>query len=133
MGTDGVKFDVSDRIHADRLNRKTVLVDTGADIAALAHSPPMYNQHPRSNFARIDIKFAGVFTNEIAQASGTMLSVPGLMAFKTLIRLSIVRCSAASANMQYVSTTAAASTTHAYRRSLHCTADSINISHPNYC
>jgi hypothetical protein len=38
MGIDRGKFDVSDRIPADRLNRKTVLVETGADIAAL--SPP---------------------------------------------------------------------------------------------
>lgn len=36
MGTDGGRFDVSDRMTADRLNRKTVLVDTGAGIAASA-------------------------------------------------------------------------------------------------
>ena len=36
MGTDGGKFDVSDRITADRLNRKTVLGDTGANIADVA-------------------------------------------------------------------------------------------------
>jgi hypothetical protein len=35
MGTDGGKFDVSDRVTADRLNRKTVFVGTGAEIAAL--------------------------------------------------------------------------------------------------
>jgi hypothetical protein len=39
MGTDGGKFDVSDRITADRLNRKTVLVDSGANIAALTPAP----------------------------------------------------------------------------------------------
>lgn len=39
MGTDGGRFDVSDRLTADRLNRKTVLVDTGAGIAALPATP----------------------------------------------------------------------------------------------
>ncbi|AIC15930.1 hypothetical protein [Nitrososphaera viennensis] len=41
MGTGGGKFDVSDRITADRLNRKTLVVDTGANIAALVTSPGM--------------------------------------------------------------------------------------------
>ncbi len=41
MGTDGGKFDVSDRLTADRLNRKTVLVDTGANISAAASTTGM--------------------------------------------------------------------------------------------
>lgn len=41
MGTDGGKFDVSDRLTADRLNRKTVLVETGANISAVAATPGM--------------------------------------------------------------------------------------------
>lgn len=41
MGSDGGKFDVSDRLTADRLNRKTVLVETGANIALAATTPGM--------------------------------------------------------------------------------------------
>ncbi|NWG36300.1 hypothetical protein [Nitrososphaera sp.] len=41
MGSDGSKFDVSDRLTADRLNRKTVLVETGANIAGVAATPGM--------------------------------------------------------------------------------------------
>jgi hypothetical protein len=41
MGNDGGKFDVSDRVTADRLNRKTLVVDTGASLAALAAYPGM--------------------------------------------------------------------------------------------
>lgn len=41
MGFDGGRFDVSDRLTADRLNRKTVLVDTGANIAAVVTAPGM--------------------------------------------------------------------------------------------
>ena len=41
MGSDGGKFDVSDRLTADRLNRKTVLVETGANIAGVAATPGM--------------------------------------------------------------------------------------------
>lgn len=39
--TDGGRFDVSDRLTADRLNCKTVLVDTGAGIAAFSATPGM--------------------------------------------------------------------------------------------
>lgn len=41
MGSDGGRFDASDRLTADRLNRKTVLVDTGANIAAVVTTPGM--------------------------------------------------------------------------------------------
>jgi len=41
MGTDGGRFDVSDRMTADRLNRKTVMVETGAGIAASTATPGM--------------------------------------------------------------------------------------------
>lgn len=41
MGTDGGKFDVSDRVTADRLNRKTVFIGTGSEISALATYPGM--------------------------------------------------------------------------------------------
>ena len=45
MGTDGGMFDVSDRITADRLNRKTVLVDTRANIGDVAPTTTSLRQH----------------------------------------------------------------------------------------
>lgn len=49
MGSDGGKFDVADRLTADRLNRKTVIVDTGANIEALATTYPGQMAIPTSD------------------------------------------------------------------------------------
>lgn len=53
MGTDGARFDVSDTLTADRLNRKTVLVETGPNIASITPTPgmPVFCTSSGSGFA----------------------------------------------------------------------------------
>lgn len=183
MGTDGGKFDVSDRITADRLTRKTVLVDTGANIGALAPTPGQLafctltgsgftagvlyernaansawvpisvdgtggmqgdiltyqtdmfkrkakgvaNTFLRSNQLGTDIEFAGVLTSELGRASGTTLSVTNLTAFRNLVIIARVKCSAVGTNVQLRFNNDSGNN-YAHRRSVNGAADSTGTS-----